>query len=280
MKLTLHKSTRSGPGLVAFQNRLFLGWAGIEPGGGLLHITQSTNGESFPDDILSDQIVNGADVRLAFLANHLCVGLIDCATGAPMVIESNDDLSFKSGSGAVRGLPTEESSHSPAICNFQGELIVSWTAANGQINVASYDGKSVGHHVRLTEHAGSGVALASDSNRLFIAWAEKGPRQHLNLLTSSDGRNFGGKISLPDETTENTPSLAWLDGSLYMAWAGTQNGWLNIVSSADLVHFSKKTTLDDSSSHSPAIAAFNNKIWLAWKGTDVKSRPNVMCVNP
>ena len=265
--------------MVAFQKRLFLAWAGPEPEGGRLHILSAKDGERFADGFVSDQIVKTEDVHLAFMGNHLFYGVKHHSTGAPTVVESNDDLLFKVGSGAIGGLQNERSSYSPAVCNWNEKLFIAWVGTDGRINVASYDGTSIRNKVTLEEQAHCGVALAAQANRLVVAYAGTDPGRHLNVMVSTDGQKFGGKVTLNKESSDLTPSVAWLNGKLYLAWAGSNNGKLNVISSGDLVTFSGKTTFEESTSHSPTIAAFNNKLWLAWKGEDIKSRPNVMSVS-
>jgi hypothetical protein len=68
-------------------------------------------------------------------------------------------------------------------------------------------------------------------------------------------------------TPDMTPAATVFNGRLYLAWTGT-DGHLNVICSADGVHFTNKVTLPDTSHSGPTLAAFNGRLYLGWTGTN------------
>ena len=146
---------------------------------------------------------------------------------------------------------------------------------NGSFSIAALTDKTV-----LSETAIGAPALANVAdNSLVIAWTGTnvfhGPGS-LNVASSSDGKSFGGKVTL-NETSIDGPGLAFGNGHLFIAWAGMNVGHsLNVISSTDLRSFSNKVTLSESSLFGPALAFGNGRLFLAWVGTDFNHSLNVM----
>src|SRR5689334_16539995 len=98
----------------------------------------------------------------------------------------------------------------------------------------------------------------------YIAWTGKDTKLNVQPLPT------GQKATL-DQTSNQSPSLAFFNNRLFMAWTGT-NGKLNVTSSADGVTWKDedKKILDQSSNVAPALIASSNVLSLVWTGTDGK----------
>jgi hypothetical protein len=77
------------------------------------------------------------------------------------------------------------------------------------------------------------------------------------------------------QTSRNSPSMASLNGNLYLAWTGTDDK-LNVMSSTDggltfANQFpSKQYPSTQNSTLSPSLFVVNGTLNIAWTGTDLK----------
>ena len=143
------------------------------------------------------------------------------------------------------------------------------TVANGRVYMATMGGLQ--RKTTLPEGAlGSPVLANQNDQRLVLAWSGTDNPSHLNVIVSDDGITWGGKVTIPNETTPNAPALAFdgATGRTFIGWTGTDGG-LNVMNSADpaLSSWSGKTTLAESSGQGPALAFGNGRLFLAWTGT-------------
>jgi len=83
------------------------------------------------------------------------------------------------------------------------------------------------------------------------------------------------KVTLGD-TSSQAPSICLHNGTLFLAWTGTGNNEINVMSSVDGIHFVNKVTLGETSFSKPAICSHNNQLYLAWTGTDGNHSLNVL----
>jgi len=71
------------------------------------------------------------------------------------------------------------------------------------------------------------------------------------------------------ETSPNSPSLASLDGRLFLSWRGVGNDQLSIAYSVDGGRtFGHKFVSTERSSDSPVLCSHNGELFIAWKGAD------------
>src|SRR5262245_22075620 len=73
------------------------------------------------------------------------------------------------------------------------------------------------------------------------------------------------------EASEYSPSLQMFRDMLHIAWSGTQNHCLNVLSPANSRQppASRKMTLcSETTEFSPALASFRGYLYLAWTGPD------------
>ncbi len=75
------------------------------------------------------------------------------------------------------------------------------------------------------------------------------------------------KTIIRNNTSPLTPSIASLNGCLYVAWKGDGNDNLNVMYSADGgATFGQKYTSPETSPQAPCICAHNGHLYIAWKG--------------
>ena len=82
-----------------------------------------------------------------------------------------------------------------------------------------------------------------------------------------------------NETSPAGPALASLNGALYLAWAGTRNGKLNIMTSTDAgASFGHLVTSAQTSPAAPGLCAGPDGVFITWAGTG-NTKLNVAPVN-
>lgn len=126
----------------------------------------------------------------------------------------------------------------------------------------------------------------SGAIRAELAWVGGGndTAHHINLLTSSDGVHWGGKIVL-GETSATRPSLtrygAAANDNVVVAWTGTDaNHSLNVLVGNPPLGFTKLTLWHDNSFTSPSVAMLNGDVYLVWAGADAAHTLNVAQIIP
>ena len=82
-----------------------------------------------------------------------------------------------------------------------------------------------------------------------------------------------------DQTSPAAPALAAASGALYLAWAGTRNGKLNIMTSTDAgASFGHLVTSTQTSPAAPGLCASPDGVFITWTGTG-NTKLNVAPVN-
>lgn len=119
-------------------------------------------------------------------------------------------------------------------------------------------------------------ALANFNARLYLAWTGCDAQHHLNIEYSTDGTNWGNKVTLTDTAMDGTgPALVPFNNDLYIAWAGTDSPshmWIGYFNNSPTLL--NHTRLADSTNKSPSMAVYSSRIWLAWTGTDTAHHLN------
>lgn len=152
------------------------------------------------------------------------------------------------------------------------------TVAKGKVYLATMGGLS--HKVTLGETALGGPAMINRNEvDMVLGWSGTDNPSHLNVIVSSDGLNWGGKVTIPNETTPNAVTLAFDSNAnrAFIGWTGTDFAHsLNVMSTQDpmLQNWSNKHRLGEQSGHGPVLLFFNGRLFIAWTGND--SRLNVM----
>ena len=116
-----------------------------------------------------------------------------------------------------------------------------------------------------------------------LAWTGTDARHSLNILKSSDGVTYGGKVTFA-ESSATRPAVAAIGAppTVVLAWTGTDvHHSLNLLCQgtacgADAGSVRKFTFTSDTSLSSPALTRYGNGFLLAWAGTDVHRSLNVL----
>ncbi len=150
------------------------------------------------------------------------------------------------------------------------------------IEVSDDDGATWGSRAVLTEEFTlNSPALAADCNtgKLFIAWT--GTDKHINVAvvtTAADGDPTGIVRGDPlGYTSDYGPALAFHNGALVLAHAGTPDGniFLDFMSAAKphwgadaRIGFPGALNTGEISKKPQMLTEFNNRLYLSWTGTD------------
>ncbi|MFI5278572.1 MAG: hypothetical protein ACHQ1E_14960, partial [Ktedonobacterales bacterium] len=115
-----------------------------------------------------------------------------------------------------------------------------------------------------------------------LAWTGTDANHSLNVMVSSDGMTYGGKLTFA-ESSDSRPAVVAVGAppSIVLAWTGTDpNHSLNLLCRGTACGSSlsslRKLTLSDTSFTSPALARYGNGYLLAWAGTDARHTLNVL----
>ncbi|RSL16088.1 hypothetical protein EDE15_1597 [Edaphobacter aggregans] len=119
----------------------------------------------------------------------------------------------------------------------------------------------------------------TDCGQKAVIVSNASPGGEVDLYyNNSTASVFTGKVTLGD-TSPKSPSIASLNGNLYIAWKGDGNDNLNVMGSGDNgLTFGGKFTSPETSPQSPSICAHNGNLYIAWKG-DGNDNLNVAQVN-
>src|SRR5260370_17395712 len=119
----------------------------------------------------------------------------------------------------------------------------------------------------LAESAIGAPELANvnpNTDPLAIAWTGTDQTHHLNVIYSSDGSIFSGKVTL-NETSIDGPGLAFGNGNGFIAWTGTDGTHhVNLGRSSNPTTFAgfNKVTLNETSPYGPGLSFANNHLFL------------------
>lgn len=127
----------------------------------------------------------------------------------------------------------ETSDHGPALVAHRTGVLLAWTGRGaGKLNVAGVAaiGTTTGgfritgidDHVVLADTSAASPALASQYDRVFLAWKGSG-NDALNLAVSPEGTRFGAVATLT-ETSHHGPALAADGTGLLLVWTGRGDG--------------------------------------------------------
>lgn len=115
-----------------------------------------------------------------------------------------------------------------------------------------------------------------------VAWVGVNSGHSLNVMTSTDGLNYGSKITLSQSSNISPAVLVtWVNGKavVTIAWVGTNSGhWLYVLYDVyGALGSPQELTLSTlSSNDAPSLAEFAGQIWLAWTAPDANHTLHVM----
>lgn len=115
-----------------------------------------------------------------------------------------------------------------------------------------------------------------------LAWTGTDANHSLNVMESSDGMTYGGKLTFAESSNSRPAVVATgTPPSIVLAWTGTDlNHSLNLLcrgtACGSSMNSLRKLTLSDNSFTSPALARYGNGYLLTWAGTDALHTLNVL----
>ncbi len=284
-KVILGDTSPLSPTLASFNGNLYLAWKG--DGNDNLSVMVSTdNGQSFGNKFISvetsdDAPALAADGSNLFIAwkgsgnDNLSVAIVDIdpASGAPTGLSNKIILG-------------DTSPVSPALAAFNGGLYLAWKGDgndNLSVMVSTDSGQSFGNKFISPETSPESPGLAVNNGELFITWKGDG-NDNLNVavvdvdLSTGNPTGFSNKVTLGD-TSPLSPTLASLNGYLFLSWKGDGNDNLSVMVSTDNGQtFGNKFISPETSPESPALALHNGNLFIAWKG-DGNDNLSVSLVN-
>jgi Peptidase A4 family len=272
-KLILGDTSPVSPSLASCAGNLYLSWKG--DGNDNLNVMVSTdNGASLGQKMVSpetsdDSPALASDGRTLFIAwkgsgnDNLNVATVslDAASGSPIAIVNKTILGDTS---PVR----------PALAMLNGSIYLAWKGdGNDNLNVmvSTDGGKTFGNKFISGETSPAAPALGINDGSLFIGWKGDG-NDNLNVavvdIDESTGAptGFSNKVTLGDTSPLN-PTLAGMNGYLFLGWKGDGNDNLNLMfSSDDSSTFGGKMISPETSPDAPAVTQHNGNLFFAWKG--------------
>src|SRR5262245_53890399 len=118
----------------------------------------------------------------------------------------------------------------------------------------------------------SGAApVSNETAALTVVRRLKFPRFSQSPFSEHEWAGSVGEDGPHRTLTEYSPSLQMFRDMLHIAWSGTQNHCLNVLSPANSRQppASRKMTLcSETTEFSPALASFRGYLYLAWTGPD------------
>jgi hypothetical protein len=274
-KVVLGDQSPYQPALASLNGRLYLAWRG--DGNDNINVAQvATNSNGAPTGLINKW--TGGDTSTAAPAL--------CANAGSLFLswkgDGNDNINVAQvaldGNGAPTGLINkatlgDQTPTSPALASLDNVLYLAWKGdGNDNLNViSSDDGLTFGGKITSEETSPYTPALVANNGQLFIAWTGNGSNQ-LNVavvdtdLSQGVPLGISSKVVLGD-TSSTGPSLAALNGYLFLSWKGSGNDNLNVMFSQNNgANFTGKMTAGETSPESTAMAANNGAVFIAWKG--------------
>ncbi len=271
-KQVLGDTTPLSPSLASLNGRLYLAWRG--DGNDQMNVEVSTdNGRTFGGKLITSDTSTAAPAL--------------CAHNGALFLawkgDGNDNLNVAQVALNANGAPTglvnkvtmgDTSPVSPTLASSNGTLYLAWKGdGNDNLNVMSSTdaGHTFGNKITSPETSPVSPALADNNGQLFIAWKGDG-NDNLNVAVVDTNISLGvatgisRKVILGD-TSPRSPSIAGLNGYLFLSWKGDGNDNLNVMVSLDnAASFTGKYTSSETSPYGTALAANNGQLFIAWKG--------------
>jgi hypothetical protein len=272
-KVILGDTSPVSPSLASFNGNLYLAWKG--DGNDNLSVMVSTdNGQSFGNKYISPETssdapclaADGGNLYIAWKGSgndNLSVAIVDIdpMTGAPTGFSSKVILGDTS---PVR----------PALASLNGNLYLAWKGDgndNLSVMVSTDGGQTFGNKFISPETSPQAPALGVNNGSLFISWKGDGNDNLSVAVVDIDDQTgvptgFSGKVILGD-TSPLSPTLASMNGYLFLGWKGAGNDNLSVMfSSDDGQSFGNKFISPETSPDSPVLALHNGSLFIAWKG--------------
>jgi hypothetical protein len=156
----------------------------------------------------------------------------------------------------------EPEDHCVSICGYGtlAELVVLFQQHGVTVHAPNGMPTGLGYAIFTWNSIGI-IDQQSMLNMTYEAWI----RNPVTIIVNTD--YIVNKTIITSDMTPKAPSIASLNGCLYIAWKGDGNDNLNVMYSADNgATFGHKYTSSETSPKAPAICAHNGNLYIAWKG--------------
>jgi len=186
------------------------------------------------------------------------------------LVNNQLSVSFSSDQGHTFGdkfLSTETSSDSPVLCANNGSLIIAWKGVdNTSLTVATAN--EAEDALQPIDLRSAFTTTIQEHGTVVSIAAINSPADLSCTYTGSHLPSIVGPVIL-NETSPDSPTLASLNGRLYLSWRGVDNNQLSVACSTDNGRtFGHKFISTETSSDSPVLCAHNGNLMIAWKGVD------------
>ena len=211
--------------------------------------------------------------------------------GATSLAHASSPATFRAPTPSA---PTEESKVTLSETSIDGPSL--WTSSTGSIRaVIAWNGTDAAHHLNLLS-SGNGISWSNKvilgetsgfrpgltrfgpnaSDPVVVAWTGTDAHRSLNVLMATPPSS-NTKLTLWQENSFTGPSIATLNGDLYLVWAGVDAGHtLNvdrIATTGGTLTVVQKTTLWGwGSLASPAVVVdpVGQQLLMSWTGPDLQ----------
>jgi kumamolisin len=257
------------PALAVYQNKLFMGWKGIEFDERLWWT--SYNGSSWAAQQQVPGVASSAGVAFAVFNNDLYMAW------KGMGNDQGIWWSFFNGSSWApqKNVANVATSTGPRLAVYGGKLYMAWKGMEDDQRLwwSSFNGTAWAPQQQIPNVASSvGPAIATFGNGLVAAW--KGEFGDPRLWYSTfNGTNWTPQQVIPNTGTSEGPSLAVYNGLLYACWKGQyadQTMWWSTYNGSTWAP--QKQIPGVWSSVGPGLAVFGGKLFMAWKGMNGDER--------
>ena len=162
---------------------------------------------------------------------------------------------------------TETTSDAPVLCANNGSLIIAWKGVdNTSLTVATVN--EAGGALQPIDLRSSTTRAIEEQGAIVSTPTIDSPT---SLTCTYTGAHLPSIVdpAISKETSPDGPTLASLNGVLYMSWRGVDNNLLSVASSTDNFHQNEqKFVSTETSSDAPVLCAHNGTLMIAWKGVD------------
>ena len=174
---------------------------------------------------------------------------------------------------APQRVPDAETSVTPAVVHFKGEIYLAWRGAGEDaiIYLSTLDSNGVWAPKRALLALGGTSdppALAATGDKLYLAWKARYPGEEI-FFSTTDGTTWSPKATVPDAATMNAPTLASDGyGAVYIAWKGATDNRIWWSKCSDGEHWSQQQKgpgpIPRPLEGPCLIVDQNARKWLAW----------------
>ena len=167
----------------------------------------------------------------------------------------------------------------PALGVFHGKLYAAWTGPpKDLIWFSGFDGSSWGTQTSINETTSDAPALIGDpaNGFLLVAWTTAAHKLDYTFQ--------GGPVpekTLPGASTNDSPALAVIDFTVYVAWTARSTDRIGYESSFDNGRFSREEFEPQARSRlRPGLASNAGTLYVAWLGKSVATLSYAWVVHP